>query len=46
LVAGPAAYDPKVTAIQNKGGKIVHKETRFKDLSKEEVPLLSANHNF
>ena len=35
---GPAAYDPNVKAITDKSGKLVYKERRFKDLSKEDVP--------
>ncbi|XP_067944512.1 sperm-tail PG-rich repeat-containing protein 2-like [Watersipora subatra] len=34
----PAAYDPNVKAIDDKGGKLVYKERRFRDLSKEDVP--------
>jgi len=35
---GPAAYEPKVNSIQNRGGKMVHKEKRFMEAIKEDVP--------
>ena len=38
MFAGPAAYEPKVHALQNKGGKMVHKEKRFMEVIKEDVP--------
>lgn len=37
-IVGPAAYDPNVKAIAEKGGKLVFKERRFRDPSKEDVP--------
>lgn len=36
--SGPAAYEPKVNSIQNRGGKMVHKEKRFMEAIKEDVP--------
>jgi len=38
LIAGPAAYDPKVEAMQKKGGKMVVKEKRFRQPKSEDVP--------
>lgn len=35
---GPGTYDPSVTAIQDKGGKMIYKENRFKTEFKEDVP--------
>lgn len=32
IYLGPAEYDPKVKAIQSKGGKMIYKETRFKEV--------------
>lgn len=35
---GPGTYDPNVTAISLKGGLMVVKEERFRELRKDEVP--------